>query len=370
MRPFCTGLALALAAAALGVAPAAAQQAHVLGTVRDTDGEPLPGVNVYLSGTTRGTASRTDGAFHIAGVAPGAYRVVASMIGYGAEGVAVSLAPGDTVELAFQLAEVVREAGTVEVRAERDRTWARRFQRFREQLLGESRNADDCEILNPHVLDFRGRWGALVATAREPLVIENRALGYRLTYDLQTFEGSHTSLRYHGDERFEALAPADSAEARRWDRARQRAYRGSMRHLLRALLAGTAEAEGFALTLTRRDPLGYRAAFGLPDRPVSDRRVFRTDSTGWGRFRASGRLGVRYMREPEDDAYLASEWFPDVRSRPDPSQQSWVQIRGRERVDPQGTPEDPFALTVSGYMAFERLADLLPAEYADPGFSP
>ena len=367
MRPFCTGLVFALA---LGVACAAAQPAHVLGAVRDAEGEPLPGANVYLSGTTRGAVSRADGSFHIADLPPGAYRVVASMIGYDVEGVAVSLAPGDTVELAIRLAEVVREVGTVEVRAERDRRWERRFQRFREQLLGESENAAHCEILNPYVLDFRGRWGALVATASEPLVIENRALGYRLVYDLQTFEGSHTSLSYHGDERFEELAPADSAEARRWDRARRIAYRGSMRHLLRSLLTGTTEAEGFTLTLSQRDPLGYRATFGMADRPVSDRRVLRTDSTGWGRFRVSGRLGVRYTREAESEAYLTSEWFRDARSSPALSQHSWVHIGGRERVDPQGTPEDPFALTVSGYMAFERLADLLPAEYAASGFSP
>ena len=354
-------------ACSLGVAASAAQPAVIQGSVRDTAGEPLPGANVYLSGTTRGTATRRDGAFQLEGLAPGAYRVVASMIGYGTEGAAVSLAPGDTVELPIRLDEVVREGGTVEVSAERDRTWERRFERFREQLLGESDNAALCTILNPHVLTFRGRWGALVATAAEPLVIENRALGYRLTYDLQTFEGSHTSLRYHGDERFDELAPADSAEAHRWDRARRLAYRGSMRHLLRSLLSGTAEAEGFALTLSQRDPLGYRARFGFSDRPVADRRVLRTDSTGWGRFRVRGQLGVRYTREAEAEAYVASEWFNEARSRPDPSQRSWIQVRGRDRIDPQGTPEDPFALTVSGYMAFERLADLLPAEYEASG---
>ena len=33
------------------------------------------------------------------------------------------------------------------------------------------------------------------------------------------------------------------------------------------------------------------------------------------------------------------------------------------RIDPQGTPEDPFAVWTSGYLGFERLADEVPDDY-------
>lgn len=351
---------LALIALAPGIASA---QSVVLGTVTDTAEVSLPGVNVYLSGTTRGTATDANGRFALSQLAPGVYRVVASMLGYETTVEAISLADGDTLELAFVLAPSVASLGSVEVSAERDARWERRYRWFRTQLLGETENAAHCEILNPHVLTFRNRWGTIEATASEPLVIENRALGYRLTYDLETFEGSSASLRYHGEERFDELVPADSAEAERWTHAREVAYRGSMRHLLRSLVQGTTEAEGFALTLTLTDPLGYRASFGMPDRPVTGDRVIRVDSTGWGTVRVRGQLGVRFTQEAESPAYLESSWFRERRRQPDATQHSMVVLRSGERIDPQGTPEDPFALRVSGYMAFERLADLLPAEF-------
>lgn len=355
----------------IGLTPGLAYaQAVVLGTVVDTTGTSLPGANVYLSGTTRGTATDADGRFVLDGLESGVHRVVASMLGFETEAETIALAERDTLELALVLLPSVETLGTVEVRAERDHRWERRFQWFQTQLLGETENAALCEILNPHVLRFRNRWGTIEATASEPLVIENRALGYRLTYDLETFEGSSASLRYHGEERFDELTPADSAEAARWAEARAVAYRGSMRHLLRSLVTGTAESEGFSLTLTLTDPLGYRASFGMPDRPTSDDRVMQVDSTGWGTVRVRGQLGVVYTREPESPAYLESSWFRERRNHPEPTQSSSIHLRGGERIDPQGTPEDPFALRVSGYMAFERLADLLPEEYRPAQIAP
>lgn len=350
--------------ALLGLAPSlASAQAVVRGTVTDTAGVSLPGANVYLSGTTRGTATDADGGFALDRLAPGAYRAVASMLGFETTPTPLILAEGDTLELALVLAPSVEPLGAIEVGAERDHRWERRFRWFRTQLLGETENAADCEILNPHVLTFRNRWGTIEATASEPLVIENRALGYRLTYDLATFEGSSESLRYHGEERFDELVPTDSTEASRWAEAREVAYRGSMRHLLLALLEGTTEPKGFALTLTLSDPLGYRASFGMPDRATTGDRVMQVDSTGWGTLRVRGQLGVRYTGEAESPAYLDSAWFRERRNRPAPDQESRIYLQGDERIDPQGTPEDPFALRVSGYMAFERLADLLPVEY-------
>ncbi|MEO0560072.1 MAG: carboxypeptidase-like regulatory domain-containing protein [Bacteroidota bacterium] len=346
----------------LAVPSSQAQYAVVRGTVADGLGASLPGVNVYLSGTTRGTATDAHGRFVLDRVPVGIHRVVASMIGFEVDTEDVTLAAGDTLELAFALAGSTEALEDVDIVAERDRRWERRFRWFREQLLGETDNAALCEILNPHVLTFRSRWGTTTAVASEPLVIVNRALGYRLKYDLETFEGSSASLRYHGEEHFDELTPSDSAEAARWTKARAVAYRGSMRHLLRSLLASTTDRDSFSLTHTWEDPLGYRASFGMPNRQIDGDRVLRVDTAGWGTIRVRGQLGVAYT-EPESPAYLEWSWFQDRRRRPALVQHSSIQLRGGERIDPQGTPEDPFALTVSGYMAFERLADLLPTDF-------
>lgn len=46
-------------------------------------GDPLPGVNVIIEGTTMGAATDVEGAYRIVSVPEGNYTVVASMIGYG-----------------------------------------------------------------------------------------------------------------------------------------------------------------------------------------------------------------------------------------------------------------------------------------------
>ena len=344
----------------------AAQTATVRGVVRDAGGAALPGASVYLSGTTRGAASDAEGRFEIADVLPGGYRLVGSLVGYEPDVREVRLAAGARAVLDLQLGDATAALGDVRVEAPTDRRWQKRLAWFATALLGESANAAETAILNPWVLDFRLRWGTLRATAAAPLEIENRALGYRLVYDLHDFSASTTHVSYDGDERFEALDPATPDEAARWAEARERAYRGSDRHLFRALLAGREREEGFTLTLTREDPF-----YGGPQQPRPARGVMRADTAGWGTLRVRGRLDVVYDREGEEPAYLGSEWFRERRARPDPAQRSSIRVeRGRARIDPQGTPEDPFAVTTSGYLAFERLADLVPEEYGVDGGLP
>ncbi|GAB5536166.1 MAG: carboxypeptidase-like regulatory domain-containing protein [Rubricoccaceae bacterium] len=359
-------LALACLFALLTVGSVAAQT-NLTGTVTDTDGEPLPGANVYLSGTTRGAATSPNGTFVIENVSPGAYQVVASILGYtaGVQNVQVrgtaSVAP-----LTFQLEVNVAELGNVQVEAEGDARWQRRYRRFKKVLIGESENAARTDIENPWVLDFRESGGTLRATASAPLIIHNQALGYTLYYDLSDFEAAPTRIKYDGTERFEEMEPEDEAQARRWAIARAQAYRGSLRHFLQALQRGTSEAEGFVVTLRKTNGEGQLLEY--VGRPVAiDSIVVRSDEPGWFSLEYDGLLGVKYDVEPEVPAYLSSEWFREARSAPEPFQQSNLKLSSEaEEVDPQGNPADPFGISASGYLAFERLGDLVPAEYVPP----
>jgi len=359
-------LALAFLFALLAIGSVAAQTS-LTGTVTDTDGEPLPGANVYLSGTARGAAASPDGTFVIENVPPGAYQVVASILGYtaGVQSVQVrGTAP--VAPLTFQLEENVAELGNVQVEAEGDARWQRRYRRFKKVLIGESENAAQTDIENPWVLDFRESGGTLRATASAPLIIHNQALGYTLYYDLSDFEAAPTRIKYDGTERFEEMEPEDDAQERRWALARAQAYRGSLRHFLQALQRGSSEAEGFVVTLRKTDGDGRLLQY--VGRPVAiDSIVVRSDEPGWFSLRYDGLLGVKYDVEPEVPAYLSSEWFREARSAPEPFQQSYLTLSSdAEEVDPQGNPADPFGVSASGYLAFERLGDLVPAEYVPP----
>ncbi len=107
--------------ALLAALPAVAQTTgKVSGTVTDAaTGEPLPGVNVVLEGTTQGTATNADGYYVIIGVRPGIYTVAASMVGFAVErraGVQVNVDLTTTVD--FTLREEVFEGEEIVVTAE------------------------------------------------------------------------------------------------------------------------------------------------------------------------------------------------------------------------------------------------------------
>jgi outer membrane receptor protein involved in Fe transport len=76
-------LALALLLAAALPERAFAQHGTIRGVVTDAaTGDPLPGVNVFIEGTTLGGSTGMDGSYVIIGVRPDTYNVIFSFIGY------------------------------------------------------------------------------------------------------------------------------------------------------------------------------------------------------------------------------------------------------------------------------------------------
>ena len=57
-------------------------QSTISGTVKDQKGEIIPGVSIYLKGTTKGTSSDFDGNYEIKNVDNGTYTIIASYIGF------------------------------------------------------------------------------------------------------------------------------------------------------------------------------------------------------------------------------------------------------------------------------------------------
>jgi iron complex outermembrane receptor protein len=103
----------------LSVLAAQAQTGTIRGRVRDNLGTPLPGVNVVVEGTLRGTATDAEGRYELDQLPVGRYTLVASAIGYRREArvVAVTDAPPQVVD--FTLYEAVLEATEVVVTAAR-----------------------------------------------------------------------------------------------------------------------------------------------------------------------------------------------------------------------------------------------------------
>ena len=201
---------------------AIAQTASITGIVTDAvTREPLPGATVFIAESTNGTFTDQEGRYTLTGVETGAVRVFASFVGFGSQRHVLIVREGENVyDASFVLipSEISLEA--IVVQGKRDRAWRRNLERFTNQFVGETSNARKTQIVNPEALTFAGSTrDRLVAQISDPLVIENRALGYRITYHLTTFETTSLRTTYAGEPLYHMLKPASGRESERWRKA-------------------------------------------------------------------------------------------------------------------------------------------------------
>ncbi|RMF55792.1 MAG: TonB-dependent receptor [Calditrichaeota bacterium] len=78
----------------------------IYGKVLTPEGEPLPGVSVYLKGTHLGDMTNSAGEFRIENVVAGEYTLVAEFVGRESREETITIANGKQVEINFQLSVV------------------------------------------------------------------------------------------------------------------------------------------------------------------------------------------------------------------------------------------------------------------------
>lgn len=221
-----------------------AQTATLTGYVTNAaTGKAMPFANVYLNGSTRGTVTNDKGEYTLPNVPLGTVEVVASFVGYQSEQRTVRLDGSQNKQTDFRLKPGDKTLATVMVRGNL-KQFQRQLKQFQRQLFGEPFGGQ-CQIMNTDALHFKEDRGHLTATATEPIIVENQALGYRLYYDMLRFDGTFQKVYYAGTTRFEELKAADERQANRYQRNRMRAYKGSTRHLMASLIDSTYEQEGF-----------------------------------------------------------------------------------------------------------------------------
>lgn len=350
--------------------------ATLVGIVTDAEtGEPLPGANVIIAGSTRGAAADANGRYELRNVPIGAQRLYVSVIGYEAGTDNLNLRESGIVVTDFALAPDPVEIGEVVVEAERDEQWMRRFERFKDAFIGETPNADQVEIQNPGVLSFSGRVSNLTAYAAEPLEIENRALGYRLTYFLKDFKTTRSRTQWDGEPLFEPIDGTPQEEST-WAQKRRDAYWGSFHHLMLALLAEQPREQQFRLYMRPMTstpavsdgpfaPAPQLSGQRFPLNEVSE--ILEPGATDNERvLNFDGAVEIVYTGATESDAYRA--WQQSRRQGSTrrgerfQTSQIWLE-RGPATIDYKGDIVDPYGVTRSGYFAFKRIADQLPKEY-------
>ncbi|WP_443946269.1 carboxypeptidase-like regulatory domain-containing protein [Pedobacter sp. AW1-32] len=218
----------------------------ISGQVRDDKGG-LPGASIYLSGYKIATVADNDGRFRLLNLKPGSYDILVQMVGYLPYSKSV-IVSDKSVEVNLILKENVAQLEEVVIRADPNRQ--KYINQFKDFFIGKTPNAAQCKILNPQVLnvDYDATNSTLTVSTTEFLIVENKALGYRLKYMLDHFEyNSRTRIIYYSGHPFFEELKASAAKKRKYIAAREVAYYGSAQHFFRSLYNNKTKEEGFII---------------------------------------------------------------------------------------------------------------------------
>ncbi len=94
-----------------------AAQHSISGSVKDVDGSPLTGANIYLKGTIDGSISNNNGDFRFTTSSSGNHLLVCSYIGYEVQVKSISIVDGEAIVMRFTLRPTSIEGQEVTVRA-------------------------------------------------------------------------------------------------------------------------------------------------------------------------------------------------------------------------------------------------------------
>ncbi len=364
MRYWIVGLFLLLLAVPARGLRAQNIDATLTGTVTNAaTGGPIEGANVFIATSMNGTTTDAQGRYRLTGIPLGTLRLYVSFVGFEPQFLDLFIRSGGVQTFDFVLEEAIVEIGEITVTSENEK-WKRQLEKFITLFIGETPNAAQTEITNPEVLDFSAKGGEFRAHAGEPLVIENRALGYRVRYFLGEFVSTPNRVKYDGEPLFEEMQAESPEQRALWRARRDSAFYGSFRHFMLAAINGQVKEQGFEiysrpasrgvggapgrLTGSQRYPI--QTNHHHKDGEAADQKVLDFD----------GFVEIIYTREVEDPAYLA--WRGE-RHRPR-FRSSMIQVEnGPTVVDLKGDVLDTYGVTFYGYLAFERVADEVPKEY-------
>ena len=337
--------------------------------IDDSTRVPIQNANVFIANTTLGCGSDENGRFQIPNVPVGPCEIVTSRVGYSMRLMRVTLSESQKAEVEIELHAKNIELSEVVVSAPDPVEWKKGLERFRYLFLGTTRNARECKILNPEVLDFKtDADGTFAASVREPLQIDNLALGYHIEYYLRIFQVGESAptttapspgpvLTFEVQPKYTQLKPSSPDDTVQWQENRHRAFKGSLRHFLMSLFNGELEREGFimrlssGLSLSASDP---RAMLTATEADILSEGPKRHEKM----LQFKGILEVEYVRESVELGYDL------LRKKGTDTQVSWLALNyDGVTIDSRGLIKDLFPTRIYGYWAWKRVADALPLDY-------
>lgn len=325
---------------------------------------PLQGASVFAENTTLGTATDAEGNFRLQ-LPNGGYDLIFSFTGYHTESRRISPTDVNDRTLNVDLKAKEKELAVVSVVATGEvKDGLEKYGHFFiEQFIGKTTNSEACTILNKEVLKFyfSKKRNRLKVMAAEPLLIENKALGYNIKYALDSFTHEYATQVsiYTGNPLFEEMVAASPEQQSRWNEARKQAYMGSIVHFMRSLYNKRLREEGFEVQFVINYN-GKDSALRLKDNYAA-MNFTRDDSTQTVDIRPNQtKVVVIYTKEKPAAAFLAE----NEKDATD-FQFSILNFLPNHpiTIEQNGYYYEQNEVTTDEYWTWERVADQVPYDY-------
>jgi hypothetical protein len=334
-------------------------QFTISGKVVDADTkEILPGASVFAQNTTRGTITDKDGVFHLY-LDKGGYELIVSFTGYDSKTTTVQ---GGSEELTIEMKKADNSMSEVIIKSSNEVPdgWEKYGQFFVQHFIGATPFADSCVLQNPEALKFLyfKRNDRLKILASEPLQIVNRALGYNLRYELDSFVYfMKTDINsYRGRCLYSEIDSSTIEEQTTWKENRKKAYYGSRLHFLRSYYDSSLKQEGFTVDLLSATRANR---FDRLSNPYDTTYYFYNDSTNDAELWFPVKASITYNKKAPDESYLEQYKLPlNVNI-----QISYIDLVDGIIIKPNGYFFDQKSWINQGYWSWKNLADQLPYDY-------
>jgi hypothetical protein len=308
---------------------------------------------VFINGTSVGTYSDIHGNFELDISKYSSRPITISMLGY--YSVTFSEKNFNKINHIY-LTPKIKELQEVIVIADLNREANLKI--FKREFLGESSNSLNCKILNENdiYLSYNDESATLKAVTSKPIIIQNKALGYTITYYLDKFTYLNRTTE-RGDikkirEKFETMTlqgnymfkddilSFSESEKRKVEERRRYAYLGSRMHFFRLLYSGNLQQKGkHKIVLSDNTPVSVPFTVSSNASINANFFVIKKDSLS-GYMKNVGELTVKYrMHFSTININMATVYFE------------------------KNGYFDPVGVTFLGEMSKQRIGDLLPFEY-------
>lgn len=312
---------------------------------------------VYMNGTTLVTTTDRDGFFKLEPEKPVHSNIVISHPHYATLIAASSSVQQHQIYYLSEKEDISSKAGNKSDRYTR----SDKMLVFRELFLGTSQAGRSCVIENEEdvVLNYDYITNSLTGYARRPLIVDNKYLAYRLTYDLQSFIVRYESAVQNlsmavsslssclGTYFFTDLNRSDARYARR----REKIYLASSPCFWKNFVANTLEQANFRIYNRNRQIMRDQYFIVSDDMPSQQEVMIASDTDLdlipdidiMSKGPVFGVLGVRYNKSIRSEIVFLTNWFS---------------------IDAYGIPNVVDDLIYSGYMGEQQaLGDALPLDF-------